>query len=65
MRACMVDRQGNEWWTDDERETAAEQITVVSSVQKPTVTNYTYVGDFTTKHHTFRRYQEVVTDAPQ
>jgi hypothetical protein len=61
----MVSKEGNEWWTDDDRETAAGMITVVSSKEKPLVTNYTYVGDFTTKHHTFRRYQEVVSDAPQ
>jgi hypothetical protein len=61
----MVDRQGKEWWIDDDRETAAEQLTVVSSVEKPLVADYAYVGEFKNKHHTFRRYQEIVSDAPQ
>jgi hypothetical protein len=61
----MVSKEGEEWWTDDDRETAAEQITVVSSQSKPLVTNYVFVGTFKTKNHTFRRYQEVVSDATQ
>jgi hypothetical protein len=53
----MVSKEGEEWWTDDDRETAAGVITVIQTT-KPSAANYVYMGEFKTKNHSFRRYQE-------
>ena len=59
MRTCLVDRQGKERWEDDDRDVAAHEIHVVES--REVVRHYAYVGEFTTKHQSFRRYTERIT----
>jgi hypothetical protein len=63
MRACLVNKEGHERWEDDNRETPAEVIHVVENTEL--IRHYAYAGDFNLKHHTFRRYQEIVTEAVQ
>ena len=63
MRACLVDRTGVERWEDDDLETPAERIHIVES--KGVVRHYAYVGDFKTQNHSYRRYQEIVTETVQ
>ena len=63
MRSCLIDKLGRERWEDDDRETPAEVIHVVESTS--VVRRYAYAGDFNLKHHTFRKYQEIVTKAVQ
>jgi hypothetical protein len=63
MRACLVNREGEAWWTDDDREEPADIITALQADN--VMREYAYVGTFRTKNHSFRRYQEVLTHAPQ
>ena len=63
MRTCLVNKEGHEKWEDDDRETPAEVLHVVESIG--VIRRYAYAGDFNMKHHTFRRYQEIVTGVTQ
>ena len=64
MRTCLVDRQGREQWKDDDREFPAQIITEAEQPSPP-ARSYAYMGEFKLLTHSYRRYQEIISDATQ
>ena len=63
MRACFTNKDGSEFWEDDDGVDITKTVYVITDTY---VRHYTYVGEFSpTKWHTFRRYQEIVSHAIQ